>query len=490
MAVEQNKDRKGWSFFTERLWDIEIGSMSAFRRAGVRLLRVLHLIFKGLHDDECLLHASALTFSTLLSIVPILAFSLAVARGFGAEGTVEKQVRTFAGEQIIIMSGAELLPKPAVTPKDADSTSTEESQVIEETGSEGADEVIKFADKLITIMFDYANNANFGALGGVGLVFLLFMAIQVVGLVEASFNKVWGVSIPRSMFRRAFSYLGVMVVVPILLVAASALPIVEITAKIVNENTAALLKEFMVSPLYRRTTTIGLICIAFVFTIRCIPNTKVRAIPSIVGGVASGLLLIVWLWICVKFQIGVSRSNIIYGSFAAVPIMLAWLYTSWAIVLLGAEIAFAVQNCTTYKMEQRAHAASMESKLILALSVLSRTAESMVSDLPKLDVPSYAREKKVPVRLVNDVIAALVNTDLLAEVSSSRGSYVMLKSPDALYVRDVISTLLRAGSAPGALGLMGMNEKIESVLSRAGKVIETELENLTVRDLIKTKDAA
>lgn len=428
-------------FVSEDIWDVEINSLSWFRRVWINTVRVLHLIYKGFLENECPLHASALTYISLMSIVPIMAFALAVLRGFGAGDKAEQR----------ILQAVAQMPE-------------------------------QFREFVVNIL-DYVGRTDFATLGGIGLVFLLVTVVLVMGRVERSFNRVWGVSASRNFFRKLSGYISILIVVPVLVMAATTL-----NAMLTSPGIASLIQARLgpASFIYLRSKTMTPLLatwIAFIFLYKFMPNTRVRPVPAILSGIIGGSLWIMWQWFYINLQVGVTQYNRIYGTFASIPIFLIWLYVSWQIVLLGAEVGFAFQNFATYNMEQRAHSASTQSRILLALSIVSRAARSMLDDLPQFDVASYAKEHLVPVRLINEVVELLVRTGLLAPVADANGRYVMTRLPEKVKIEDIVNVVLESGSSPRSLGLHQLNPAFVNIVDRAR--VQKEGGPVNIADLVK-----
>ena len=173
-------------------------------------------------------------------------------------------------------------------------------------------------------------------------------------------------------------------------------------------------------------------------------------------------------------------------AFFAVLIFLFWLYISWQIVLLGAEIGFALQNHSTYKMEQRAHDASPQSKIMLALSVIANAGQSMMSDTPQFEISSFARNNQVPVRLINEVVDKLVKAKLLTKVADEDNRFVLAKVPDVIMIKDVMNAIIQSGSSPQNLGLDRLDSCIRHILARADSGTAEALQNASVKDVLHT----
>ena len=300
-------------FLLHDVWDIELSTLSAGKSLPIRLVRVAQLIIKGFTEDDLAVHASALTFVTLMSLVPMLAVGFALLKGFG-----------FGQEQIDT-----LLQWKSSMPGQFQS----------------------FLDSVLNIV----NTTNFAALGWVGLGFVIFTAVIMLASMEVSFNRIWGITKMRSPLRQAANYISMIVLVPLLIGAASA---VEASLKglvpILPESVSFVVHNLL------RLTSFFMTWLAFWFLYMFLPNTRVRASPALISSLVGAILWLGWQKAYISLQMGVARYNAIYGTFASVPIFLAWLYMSWVIVLLGAELAFALQNAATYRMESAADAREYE----------------------------------------------------------------------------------------------------------------------------------
>ena len=432
-----------WKFASEDIWEMEMGSLSILKRLGVNFIRIVFLVLKGFRENDCPLHASSLTYSSLMAIVPVLALALSLLRGLGAGDWVEQRVIA----AIASMPG-------------------------------------QFRDFVVNL-FTYVKNTNFATLGGIGLAFLLWIVVQMLGCVEMSFNRIWGVTTPRRLLRKFSDYLSIIVVVPVLMVAATT-----INAMLGNPALVRLLQEHFGYFHFFYAKFLALLPLlvtwaAFVFLYKQMPNTKVAIASSVVSGIMGGSMWIVWQWLYIEFQIGVSRYNAIYGTLASVPVFLFWLYISWWIVLLGAEIGFAVQNFSTYRMEQDAHSASVRSRIMLALSILSHAAQSMMINVPRFEINSFAQAHRVPVRLVHEVADTLAKAGLLAQVADDSGGYALLKTPNMIRVTDVIRIMIQAGATPHSLGLDALNPAIRRIMAKVDSGAAEALRDFSINDLLQ-----
>jgi membrane protein len=215
-----------------------------------------------------------------------------------------------------------------------------------------------------------------------------------------------------------------------------------------------------------------------------VPNTRVRALPALASSLVGALLFLGWQKIYISLQVGVARYNAIYGTFASVPIFLAWLYVSWVIVLLGAELSFAFQNSATYQLEGVSDSASPRARLVLALSILRDAAHSLRTGAPRFETSAYARAHRVPIRLINHLVRMCVRHGLLAETAERQGIYVLLRAPDSVCLREIVDLVLQEGAPPETLGLLHLDPAIDQVLTSVDNGLNQSLETLTLNHLL------
>ena len=271
--------------------------------------------------------ASALTYSTLLAIVPIFAVVFAIARGFGYNKYIELWFRGSLSSQ-----------------------------------PQAADTIIAFVNS-------YLVHTKSGVFFGVGLVFMLFTVLMLTANVEKTFNSIWQVKHPRSVYRAVTDYLAMLFLVPIVIVVTSGVSIVVATL-------AGQANDYIVLGSVMRVTVdvlpYVLMSVVFMGLYLFMPNTKVRFSVVVIPGILAGIAMQVLQLFYIHAQIFLSSYNAIYGSFAALPLFMLWIQISWLICLFGAELCYANQNMDDYAFKAKTEDLSHRYKMLLCLVLASR----------------------------------------------------------------------------------------------------------------------
>jgi len=432
-------------FLNTDIWRLQAHKLPPRRSFWITQLRIVLLAVRRFNLDRCELRASALTFYSLLSMVPVVALAFAVAKGFGLEKLL--------GEQLMAkMQGQE----------------------------EVAERMIGFAQSLL-------ENTRAGAIAGVGIVLLFWTVIKVLGNIEKSFNDIWGVTTPRSIGRKLTDYLSVMMICPVLLITASSVTV------LVTTQVSSLLERLSFLGYFAdvlmgllQILPYGVIWLVFTFIYMFMPNTKVKLKSALWGGILAGTIYQLVQLAYITFQIGVSKYGAIYGSFAALPLFLVWLQLSWVIVLLGAEIAFAHQNVATYEFEQDCLSASQSFKRMIALMITSLCAKHFQNAEKPLTAEEIARELEAPIRLVRSVLSELTQARVLSEVCLDHREDIAYQPAcdiDRLTVASVIDRLDRQGAATMPVAESPATEKLRQAVDRFRELNEQSPANLKLQDL-------
>jgi membrane protein len=396
------------AFLKTGVWRIRKGDVPAVTWFLIKVLRILLLTFRGFVENKCQLRASSLTFYSLLSIVPVMAMAFGVAKGFGFQHTLEREVGKVLSAH-----------------------------------SEIAGQIMNFANSLL-------DNTKGGLVAGIGFAFLVWTVLKVLSNIEQSFNEIWGVQESRTWVRKVSDYLSLMFLLPVLFIVSSAATVV------VAGQIQTVMGKFgllgYLSPMIRiLIRLLPLLVIWFMFTLLYIfmPNTHVRIRAALIAGIAAGTAYQMFQFLYVTFQIGVARYNAIYGSFAALPLFLIWLQASWMIVLSGAELSFATQNVDTYEFEPDANLASPAFRKLLALRIVNLLVEHFSIGEKPLDEDAIALELGIPIRLLRYLLHDLSEAGVITSVRMVQEkvyAYQPAFDPDEMTIATVLDSQKNRGT--------------------------------------------
>lgn len=458
-------------FFRRGLWEARLDELPKAQRFGVRFLRVAGLAGIGFQRDQCSLHAASLTFFTMMALVPVLVLALALARTFGGADLAKAQIDKQLNEWMAQM-------EQAVEARTDQTSTTEGSQAKTEVTKAFSSQVREISDKLYT----QVNSISFGTLGGIGLVMLIWTVVGTLGKVEASFNQVWSVAQARPLVRKVADYLFVILILPFLITAMSTVPVAQAVHKAMDRTMGGVAAEgvrtLIDSGLLKAGVTGVVGTLTFAFLLGFMPNVRVKNGAALVGGFVTMVLFVGWLKLCAMAQVGIAKYSALYGGFAVLPILLMWVYTSWQIVLLGSELAFAHQNADSLAQDRFASDASPRARAMLAVACCLEAARlSRAKEATLFVADDFVRRHRLSHRLAQEVLGGLVRNRILAEVADAPGEYVLCRSGDTTTVADVVRTLVDDGAGPEALGLRTLDG---AVFDLGGRLDEALAANVSV----------
>lgn len=364
-------------FIKKDIWRISFKTLPKYQVFLFKLLRILLLAFRGYDEDKVSLRSSALTFYSMLSVVPVAAMAFGISKMVG----IDKHLTTYLNEQFA-----------------------------------GQQEVLAW---IIKFANSFLENTKGGLIAGIGAIILLWSVMKVFSNIESSFNAIWQVRQGRNWFRKFSDYISMLIIAPILLVSSSSATVFISTMleQLANENAVV----GMISPLlffFIRLIPYVLVWLLLTMVFMVMPNTKVKFKSAFIAGIISGTVFVLVQWLYIYFQVGVSKYNAIYGSFAALPLFLIWLQTSWLIVLFGAEISFAVQNVEKYEFEPDTQNLSPFSWRVLTLTVAHLLIKNFANGQKALTAEEISKKLEIPIRAVRDIIYILVDSEILSEVNT------------------------------------------------------------------------
>ncbi len=432
-------------FLRTEIWRIKSKDLPAYKSIPLSILRILVLCIRGFHEDRLNLRASALTFYSLLSIVPVFAMIFGVAKGFGLERTLRTFILTrFEGQEQV------------------------------------ASKILEFSNAML-------ENVKGGMIAGIGVIFLFYTIIKIFSHIENAFNDIWGVRKSRSFSRKVTDYLSALLICPILFIVSSAAQLIIATSVQHIVNRISILHD--ISPLL--ISMVGLLSycvlwILFIFIYMFLPNTKVNISSAIIAGVSAGTIYQLFQWVYIHFQIHVTKYNAVYGSFAALPLFFLWLQVSWLIVLMGAEISFAYQNVNTYEFEKDSMNVSPGFKRLLSIRIVNLILKKFLSGNSPPTANQISHELDIPIRLVNQIIYELLSAGLISEVSTNEEmepGYQPAVDPEKITIKSVIDALDENGNRGIPVKRTRELEEIENSLRAFSELIEKSQENRLLKEI-------
>lgn len=361
-------------FLQEDIWKTPLHDKSRRYSFLIHQIRTILLAVRGFMEDRVSLRASALTFYTLLSVVPIAAMGFGVAKGFGFDNKMEEFiVSNFKGQE----------------------------------------EVMNW---IIEMSYNVLDGVEGGLLAGIGLVVLIWSVMQVLTNIENSFNAIWQIKKSRSFFRKLSDYLSIMLIAPLLIIMSSSLSVyISTRIESVARNVEVIQTVSPYVDYALRLLPYALVWLLFTLIYMIMPNTKVKFRYALIAGILAGTIFQVTQWGYIHFQVGVSKYSTLYGTFAALPLFLAWLQISWLIVLLGAEISFAYQNVEKYEFEAGSLNISNHDKRLVSLFLMRYIIKNFQQGKEPLTSSDLSLGLGIPMRLVRDLMFNLVKANLVNE---------------------------------------------------------------------------
>ena len=372
------------------------------RRLVLRAVRLVSVLFRDVFHGELTLWTMSLVYTTLLSMVPLLALSFSVLKAFGVHNQLEPLLHNL------------LLPLGA------------EGQVI-------TDRLVGFIARM-----------NVGVLGVVGLLLLVYTVISLMQKIEESFNAIWHITQLRSLGERFSRYLSAVLVGPILVFAA-----LGITATALNSDVAQRLLAIEpfgdLVPTVSKLVPYALVIAAFTFLYRFVPNTRVGFVPALAAGVIGGVLWQSAGWAFAAFVTTSTRYSAIYSSFAVLVLFLIWLYVSWLVLLIGASVAFYLQHPEYLYAMPGEPRLSNRMRERLALAIVHAIATDFVRGNAPWTLHRLTQQLGVPMYAVNAVCDALVQGKLLRQSNDDPPAYLPGRDIAEVPVAEVLATARRAG---------------------------------------------
>ncbi len=413
-----------------------------FKEKIIKALKILILSAQGFSHDLCSLRASALTLYTVLSIVPIIALLFGIAKGFGLEKMMKQQL-------------IEQIP-------------SQETMVLQ---------LIDFAQNLL-------DSTQGEVVAGTGIIILFWTIIKVIGDIEESFNYIWKIAQGRSLSRKFSDYLSLMLLAPIILITSGSVTVFLKTQLtwLINIIHLAKIGEWLV---IRALSLLPLVLMTglFAFTFMFMANRKINYKAGIIAGVITAIMYNLVQWAYLSLQIGVSTYNAIYGSFAALPLFVAWLQIGWMIVLFGCEIAFFLQNYENYRHSSEFSKLSFSLKKVIALQITHLIIKNFIPLNNPLTASEIAKILAIPIAIVQSLLLKLTASHILDEFKNQDECEIYQPAVDIniLTIAYVVNALEQCGQ--GYLPGISQDPLFTNIVNDFRKLVEASEKNRLLKDI-------
>jgi membrane protein len=337
----------------------------------VKVAKTINLSIKSFLNTNLQAQACAMTYRTILAIVPALALFLAIGRGFGLQKIIEGEVYKFFPSQGTVV------------------------------------------DQSIGVVDSYLNNASEGLFVGIGIVFLLWTLISLLSSLENSFNIVWSIKQGRSIWRKITDYTAMLLILPVLMICSSGLTIM------ISSTLQTIFDWSFMTPVIELIMESGAWVLTWLFFTAAyllVPNTKVRIENALLGGVVAGTGFKILQWLFVTGQLYVTRYNAVYGGFAFVPLLLLWVQLAWMTTLMGALLCYASQNINLFSFSNQIEDISLSYRQRVAVAVATVITRRFIEEKEAPTVQQISNRYLIPPKLVSQVVGDLAATGLISRV--------------------------------------------------------------------------
>ena len=423
------------TYFTSHIIDADISGLPTILRLFTREYQAIVISLKNMILDKSMLMSSSLTYWTLLALVPFFALMFSVLKGMGVQNRLEPLI----------------LSKVGIS-----------------------------SQEVVTKIIQYVDNTNVQSLGIIGFVALVFTVLSLLNKIERAFNIIWKVKKGRTLRRKFGDYLSIILVGPLLLLTAISLTTTlqsnVILQKVIGYAETPLTWLISFSPYM-------IMWCAFSLLYTFIPNTNVRLLPAIKAGILCGTLWQLAQWGYIHFQVGVSQYNAIYGAMAQLPVLLIWIYISWTILLFGVHLSASFQKADLMQGESLASNASFASQELLAIGLLTVIAGNFCNKCSPLTGSMLAGYFNVPVQLVNNIVARLIDTGFLEECAGDDPVFLPKQPLENITVRQIVEALKCYGTDI-KFPKENIISHVEQHLNKINVLFTDALSQIKLKDLI------
>ena len=427
--------------YLHAIWYSALDDVSVLQQKFVVSIRIFHLVIRDLMDGMITLRAMGLVYTTLLALVPLIAVSFSVLKGFGVHNQIEPMLLNLF-------------------------------QPLGEKGAEVTSKIIEFVD-----------NTKAGVLGSLGLALLMYTVVSLLQKIERAFNYTWRVTHHRPISQRFSDYIAVVLIGPVLLFSA-----LGVTASVSN---MAMLQEMMdIKSIGFFLNLVGylipyfLVITAFAFIYIFVPNTKVKIKSAFVGALVAGILWETASWAFASFVVTSAKYAAIYSAFATLIIFIIWLYVNWLILLIGCSIAFYHQQPAYRHLGSRVVRLSNRLRETMALNIMMLVGKHFHLRQPPLTVAAMAEQMKTSVEACSLIVKRLAKAGYLVSTSDSPEAYLPGCDLETLPLSEIITSVRTAEEGRNlSFDTLVIQPEIIQLQQGVDTAISDSLQGKTLKDL-------
>jgi membrane protein len=427
------------------IWHTPLSEISRGYTFLFKQLKIILHAAKGFYADKVQLRASALTFYSLLSIVPVAAIAFAIAKGFALDQNLEQLITSkFNAHQEVL----NWLLKNA-------------RSALEETRG--------------------------GYIAGVGMIVLFWSVMSLLDRIENSFNFIWQVKASRPWYRKFTDYITIMLIAPVFIILSGSIKVfigTELAAFMDKAPILEMFKPIISGLIHFSPYFISWLVLTILFIV--MPNAKVKFVPALISGIVAGTILQLLQLLYVDLQFGITKLSAIYGSFAAVPLLILLLQSSWIVILLGAELCFAYQNFSHYELEAVSLNISNYQKRAVMLMIMRLIVRNFEMGGKPVGAEEIARRLGIPVRLARDILADLSNAQLVSVIHEHEHKerlYQPALDIKRLTVCYILDKLDKKGIEETVICKTKDFAKVQAILDKFDRITAKSDANMLIKDL-------
>ncbi len=429
-------------FFTKTLWYIDIRNIGEFKALLIRITRLIYASAREFTKNDLNLRSMGLVYITIISLIPFLAVSFSVLKGFGVHNQLEPTLLN----------------------------------ILKPLGEKG--------QQIATQIIEFVSNVNVKVLGGVGFGLLFYTVISLIKRLEDSLNIIWKVKSGRSFMRRISDYLSITLIGPVFFFIA-----IGLTAT-ASSNTL-IQKLLSVEPLgvifvyISKILPLFIVFFIFTFTYKLIPNTKVNITSAMLGAF---IAVILWQAINLLFKLGIlisTNTTLIYSSFAVIIIFLLWLYLNYIVLLIGAQLSYCHQNINFLHITKSAFKLSNRLKEKLSLRIMQLISQNFYNSKENLNLESLTEKLGLHQDDISESLNNLVDNKILTETNEQPTSYLPAKDLEMITVIDVLKSVRSNSANENFIETNYLTEPVvNDVMNKIDSSIDSAVKEMNFKDLV------